>query len=456
MFQIPTAIMIVVLLGLASVAIKGDQVGSEFRVNTTTSNDQVTPSVALNTTGNFVVVWSSLLQDGSGYGIYAQMFDSSGVKKGAEWRENFDTIGNQDSPDVAMSSDGNFTMVWHDDHDWQPSSSTYNGKIVYQDQDSEGHPIPQLPPWDGDDPDEYDPAVATAGDGTSIVIVWTSATGDGSGEGVRVQQHGPQSWVEDPYWANTNTTGDQGTPDVAMDHDGDAIVVWRSEGQDGDLGGIFGQMISANGSIVGSEFVVNSQTIGDQSQPAVAMDSDGDFVVVWTSNGSDGSGRGICAQLYSSSGMMIGSQFQVNSNSTGNQSLPSVSMSFAGDFVITWSSEGQDGGGYAIAAQRYLADGSPLGDEFIVNAYLTSDQTRPSVSVNSVGDFIAVWESHGQDGSGSGIYGQLYNRAPIPELPFLLLPVLGVVAIVLVTARARHPRVLDIPATGCSFRFDND
>jgi len=38
----------------------------------------------------------------------------------------------------------------------------------------------------------------------------------------------------------------------------------------------------------GPEFLVNTYTTSGQSLPSVAMDADGDFVVAWTSGGQDG------------------------------------------------------------------------------------------------------------------------------------------------------------------------
>ncbi|MCG8455583.1 MAG: hypothetical protein MI919_04825, partial [Holophagales bacterium] len=43
-----------------------------------------------------------------------------------------------------------------------------------------------------------------------------------------------------------------------------------------------------DGSAVGAEIQVNTYTTSFQDSPSVAVDADGDFVVVWTSNGSDG------------------------------------------------------------------------------------------------------------------------------------------------------------------------
>ena len=49
-----------------------------FVVNTTIAENQSKPAVAALTSGGFVVVWQSLLQDGDLAGVYAQVFDAAG------------------------------------------------------------------------------------------------------------------------------------------------------------------------------------------------------------------------------------------------------------------------------------------------------------------------------------------------------------------------------------------
>jgi hypothetical protein len=67
-------------------------------------------------------------------------------------------------------------------------------------------------------------------------------------------------------------------------------VVWTSEGSSGtDTSGwsVQGRRYASDGSAEGAEFQVNSYTTNDQWVPSMAA-SDGDFIVVWTSNGSSG------------------------------------------------------------------------------------------------------------------------------------------------------------------------
>ena len=91
---------------------------------------------------------------------------------------------------------------------------------------------------------------------------------------------------------------------------------------------------------VGTEFQVNSYTLNHQRYAAVAIDNDGDFVVVWeSSNAQDGSGDGVFAQRFSSSGVRIANEFQVNSSTDSSQRSAVVASDADGDFVIVWEGE---------------------------------------------------------------------------------------------------------------------
>lgn len=91
----------------------GRQVGSDFHVNTYRKDDQANAALALaRDTGAFVVAWQSRIQDGSGWGIYGQLFGADGRKQGGEILVPTVTEGNQDLPVVAMNPKGDFIIAW--------------------------------------------------------------------------------------------------------------------------------------------------------------------------------------------------------------------------------------------------------------------------------------------------------------------------------------------------------
>jgi hypothetical protein len=70
-----------------------------------------------------------------------------------------------------------------------------------------------------------------------------------------------------------------------------------------------------------------------------------------------------------------------------------VALDANGDFVVVWEQPDADGRG--VFGQRYASTGAPQGDAFRVNVITTSDQRFPSVAMSSSGDFVVVWESYG-------------------------------------------------------------
>ncbi|MBX9580434.1 MAG: hypothetical protein K2X87_09010 [Gemmataceae bacterium] len=151
-----------------------------------------------------------------------------------------------------------------------------------------------------------------------------------------------------------------------------------------------------------ADIQVNTYTTGTQWFPSVAADATGNFVVVWSSYpGQDGSDEGIYAQRYSAAGVPQGSEFRVNTYTTGRQYSPTVAMDADGDFVVAWSSSpgsagssyGQDGSSSGVYAQRYSAAGAAQGAEFRVNTYTTGGQMSPSVAVDTGGNFVVAWMS---------------------------------------------------------------
>ena len=160
----------------------------------------------------------------------------------------------------------------------------------------------------------------------------------------------------------------------------------------------------------GSEFRVNTYTTSSQYQPSVAALDGSEFVVTWTSyNNQNASGDGVYGQRYAADGTALGSEFRVNTYTSSSQYQPSVAALDGGEFVVTWTSyNNQDGSGYGIYGQRYAADGTASGSEFRVNTYTSNNQNSPSVVALDGGEFIVTWSSDTQDGSGYGIYGQRY------------------------------------------------
>lgn len=299
--------------------------------------------------------------------------------------------------------------------------------------------------------------------------VTMAAESDGSGAGIFGRQFdGTDAARGASSVLNDTTAGDQRRPSVAVFPEGDFVAVWDAP-ESGDAGlGIVGRLFDSAGAPLGSELQVNTYTSGNQRRPAVAIDGDGQFVVVWDSSGAqDGAGTGVFAQRFARDGERVGTELQVNSFTTGAQEFaqvaaagngfvivwesdilgstvamingqrfdsaaqpigtefhassysedgqrrPTIAAAPDGGFVVVWDSGGQDGGGRGIFARRYNSAGATVGGEIQINSFTTGAQRSPGIAVAADGGFFVVWQSATQDGSGTGIFGQRYNSGGI-------------------------------------------
>ena len=149
--------------------------------------------------------------------------------------------------------------------------------------------------------------------------------------------------------------GNQYSPAIAADQDGNYVVVWTADGQDGSGLAVYGRMFDADANPLTGEFQVNTTTAGNQAHAKIAMNAAGQFVVVWDTNDAD-----VFAQIFDPAGNRVGSELQINASSAGTQQRPEVIIDDVGNFVVTWNGSGVDDTD-GVFARRFDASGVPLG-----------------------------------------------------------------------------------------------
>ncbi len=217
------------------------------------------------------------------------------------------------------------------------------------------------------------------------------------------------------FLVNTYTDTTQRDPQISRDSADNYIIVWDSENQvaANSQSDIYFQLFDANNNKVGDETLVNNITENEQERPSLAMNANGDFVIVWASHSGDfESIFDIKGKLYSNN-LPVGDEFQINTTTSNSQTKPAVSMHNDGSFVVVWESwyqvDSKD-----IYLQRFDADGNKVGEETLVNTTTNSGQGRPVVKYFNNGSFIIVWESwktlnDGTSNPGYDLYGKIFN-----------------------------------------------
>ena len=364
----------------------GTHIGNGFKVNDGgLESEHNSPEISMNRIGNFVIVWKS------GGKIFIQRYLYDGTKAGKNLMVN-EFNGNH--PQVAVDSSGVFIVIWRDYRNTEPDiygqAYSKDGIAInnnFKINENEGIANPDL----------------AANPKGEFIAIWKDLH-DG---GVYVQKLSRKGNLNGP---NIKITGEDANffpfrPRIAMDNNGDFIVAWNY------LDNIYAQPFFGYGSPIRNTFKVNKINglfPSKPSQHSISIDNDGRFVIVWSVKGN------IYGQAYNKSGIGILGNFKINQDE-GNaaQSQPAIPQRNFGSFIISWTDYRniQD-----IYVQQFSNDVfvQALGDNFNVNKNQgTLSQNNPEIAVDGSGNFIITWLDYRLD-KNFDIYLQRFTETGSP------------------------------------------
>ena len=335
------------------------------------------------------------------------------VPAGGELQVNTYTTNRQVDPRIAMARDASFVVVWSSSNQDDPTGyGVFGQRFASSGARLGGEFLVNAGNMEFNQ-ERPDVAMGPRGD---FVVVWQDAFVDGSSLGIRGQRFGRGgARVGGEFGVNSFTLQEQHHGRVERSPDGGFIASWTS--QDGTAQDTASRRFDSGGFPVGTDFRVNTYTTGFQVFGDHAVGPDGRFVVTWVdTNGRDGSTYAIFGQRYDAGGNRVGGEFQVNTDTTGRQGYPAVSASAGGGFVVVW--ESPDGSFYGVRGQRLDAAGTPVGGELAINSYTTGEQRHASVAQDEAGNFVVVWQSARAVGSGySEVWGRRFLASGAPRGP---------------------------------------
>jgi Ca2+-binding RTX toxin-like protein len=400
--------------------------GTEFLVNTTTSNEQSLSAVTGLANGRFVVTWQDLSQTGgdtSGYATRAQIFNADGTTFGGEFLVNTATASFQLDPDITSLDDGRFVVVWTDfsQSAGDTSSNAVRGQIFNPDGSKSGGEF--VVPTTVTGP-QNEASIATLSDGR-FVVSWTDQShlgGDPSESAIKAQVFnatGTKSGTE--FLVNSSTAFIQDQPAITGLKNGGFVISWTDHQDaldDASFSAIRMQVYNAAGAVVGGEVLVNTTTTNEQLESDVTALAGGRFVVTWrdrSQSGDDTFNDAVRAQVFTASGARVGTEFVVNTTTALDQDQPAITALPDGRFVIAWRDESASAGdmsGTAIRAQVYNANGTPKGAEFLVPTTTLGAQSEPDVTALADGRFTVTWtdlSATSPDTSNFALRGQIFD-----------------------------------------------
>ena len=371
--------------------------------------------------GNFVVVYTNNARGLGDLDIMAVEFNAAGsVVPGSTFRVDFDA-GNQITPDVAPRLGGGYVAVW-DDNGMPPDAfDNVNAlRLVVVAPGTGSDPETEFTVEDnGFDNVLHDPAIATFANGTYIVS-YTAHSGSGAFDNVRVAivNAAGNGFVAGgaPKTASYPSLEDSGHSAVATSGNTAAIVFDTDHTvNDSDRVGsadIYLTFVTSSG-VVASPKVV-SNLADNLANPDVAALKDGRFVVVWENTTKDD----VFGRIYNPVTKAFSGGTFVVSNRAGDQGSAHVAGLPDGGFMVTWTDFSHtfgDASASGVHARRFDANGTPLGDEFLVNTATNGEQNANAVAANAVGTVFTVWVDRNGTNGFSTDTSSRPAAGPVPE-----------------------------------------
>lgn len=209
------------------------------------------------------------------------------------------------------------------------------------------------------------------------------------------------------FQINSSTTGNQTQPDVAVQSDGSFLVVWEDSASNDALARRFSRL----GDPQGGEFLAISSVLSDAAvRPSVATFDDDSFIATAALGSSDV----LLGRRFDAQGQPLGGEFPVDSDSAG---LPSTAVLTDQTFVVSWF---DSDAGEHVKARRFASTGTPLGAPFQVDQntsgfinFLFAPEPAPLPGSS----FVVVYGTNfpvGDDTSGYSVQARVLDSSGLP------------------------------------------
>lgn len=336
------------------------------------------------------------------------------VKTGGEFLVNTQTAGFQELPSIAGLTGGGFVATWTD-----YSGASGIGVAKAQLYSAVGAKVGgEFAVASGAATDQSFPTVTNLASG-GFVVTWTEV-GVQSDYKIKAQVYNASGAVVTPaFLVNTTTWTQQGGNNLPGNHNptitglsgGGFVVTWQDyAGTAGDASGagILSQLYSAAGAPVGGIVRVNTQTTGDQTQPTVTSLASGGYVVTWMDTAS--TDTVLKAQIFSAAGARVGGEIAVDAKVLNDQALPVVTGLATGGFAVAWQDSNPASGDpdTLIRAQVFSAAGAKVGASLVVSDTGAGERDFPSIAGLPNGGFVVTWQ-HFVSPTDSDIKAQVFD-----------------------------------------------
>jgi len=379
----------------------GSRASTDFTVHTLSAGDQLRPVLAGRLGGGFAAVWEDDSSDADGAGnhdVMLRIFDPDGCAVSPQLRVNPDGAGHQLAPAVGLAADGRIVVAWQDDTD---DNGSY--QIHARGFDWFGNPRFSTTVNEQSRGQQTRPAVAVAMDGSFVVAWEDDADGDGDSQVMLRGFDADGSERFDQRSAHADARGDRQRPALAAQPDGGFVVAWEDDSDGNGIFQIHARGFDADGAERLPRLTVNTRAAGQQRSPAVAADLQGNFVVAWEDDQDRDGAYQILARGFLADGRARFSDRRVHSRRGGQHRAPALGVTPGGAFAVAWQDDGDGNGSYQIRAAAFSpvgARGSGYLAEQTINRFAAGQQWAPGLALDGAGGLVVAWQDD-MDGNGS-------------------------------------------------------
>jgi 6-phosphogluconolactonase (cycloisomerase 2 family) len=330
------------------------------------SNNSLVPDVAEDGGGDAEAVW--IENDSVNWSYRTNDIDGFGAAAGI----NDDSCsGSESDPRVAVDSNANVIAAYlcssgaHVDVEAAYAAGGTAGNFNTAPSNPDNGPPVQLS--DGlHDASSIQIAEDPNGD---AIVVWVEYTGTNTQTWYAYRPAGNSSTWTTPQVVS-NVAEDESQPAVAMDGNGNGNVAYQT-------GGDIEEEDATNGTLAaGGHFAAATtlSTTTTAAAPEIADDANGDTAVVWSDSGT------AYANVRPSAGSFAGTPTTLGSVDVGSQ--PQIALTGTDDAIALWQS------GDTIQAETADSSGAFSGTATQLSG---SNATEPSLAVDNSGDAVAAW-----------------------------------------------------------------
>ena len=250
-----------------------------------------------------------------------------------------------------------------------------------------------------DDGNAVNPQIAIDGNNNAIAV-WSQSDGTRNNIWSNRYTASTNTWGTAEL-LETDNAGDAYVPQIAIDGNNNAIVVWYQS--DGVRTNLYSNRYTASTNTWGIAELIETDNVGNASSPQIAIDANNNAVVVWAQN--DGARDNVWSNRYTASTNTWGTAELIETDDAGGATAPQIAVDGNNNAIAVWNQS--DGTRDNIWSNRYTASTNTWGAAELLETDDAGTANSPQIAIDANNNAMAIW--YQSDGTSNNIYSNRYT-----------------------------------------------